>query len=47
LFEVLRRKFPQPEQSANGVSYKELMKELDPEESDERMQMDTKHLHEK
>jgi len=44
---VLRRKFPQPEQSANGVSDKELMRELDREESDERMQMDAKHLHEK
>ncbi len=28
LFELLRRKFPQPEQSANGVSDKELMREL-------------------
>jgi hypothetical protein len=46
LFEVLRRKFPQPEQSANGVSDKELMRELDHEESDERMQMDAEHLHE-
>ena len=42
-----RRKFPQPEQSANGVSDKELMRALDREESEERMQMDTKHLHEK
>ena len=42
-----RRKFPQPEQSANGVSDKELMREVDCKESDERMQMDTKHLHEK
>ncbi len=44
---MLRRKFPQPEQSANGVSDKELMRELDRKESDERMQMDTEHLHEK
>ncbi len=44
---MLRRKFPQPEQSANGVSDKELMSELDCEESDERMELDNKHLHEK
>jgi hypothetical protein len=44
---VLRRKFPQPEQSANGISDKELMRELDRKESDERMQMDTEHLHKK
>ncbi len=44
---MLRRKFPQPEQSANGVSDKELMRELDCKESGESMQMDTKHLHEK
>ncbi len=44
---MLRRKFPHSEQSANGVSDKELMRELDCEESDERMQMDTEHLHEK
>ncbi len=44
---MLRRKFPQPEQSANGVSDKELMRALDRKESKERMQMDTKHLHEK
>ncbi len=43
---MLRRKFSRPEQSANGVSDKELMRELDREESDERMQMDTEHLHE-
>ncbi len=47
LFEVLRRKFPWPEQSANGVSDKELMRALDCKESEERMQMDTKHFHEK
>ncbi len=46
-FEVLRKRFPQPEQSANGVSDKELMRELDCKESDERMQMDTEHLLEK
>ncbi len=44
---MLSRKFPQPEQSANGVSDKELMRALDRKESEERMQMDTKHLHEK
>ena len=44
---MLRRKFPQPEQSANGISDNELMRELDCKESDERMQMDTEHLHEK
>jgi hypothetical protein len=44
---VSRRKFPQPEQSANGVSDKELMQALDCEESEEKMQMDTKHPHEK
>ncbi len=44
---MLRRKFPQPEQSTNGVSDKELMRALDHKESEERMQMDTKHLHEK
>ncbi len=44
---MLRRKFPQPEQSANGVSDKELMRALDRKDSGERMQMDTKHLHEK
>ncbi len=37
----------QPEQSANDVSDKELMRALDCKESEERMQMDTKHLHEK
>jgi hypothetical protein len=44
---VLRRKFPQPEQSANGVSDKELMTESDHEEPDERMELDNKHLHDK
>jgi hypothetical protein len=44
---VLRRKFPQPEQSANGVSDKELMRELDCKETDERMELDNEHLHEK
>ncbi len=44
---MLRRKFLQPEQSANGVSDKELMRAQDCKESEERMQMDTKHLHEK
>ncbi len=44
---MLRRTFHQPEQSANGVSDKKHMRELDCNESDERMQMDTKHLHEK
>ncbi len=44
---MLRRKFPQPEQSANGVSDKELMRELDHKESDERMELDNEHLHEK
>ncbi len=44
---MLRRKFPQLEQSANGVSDKELMREMDCKESDERMHMDTKPLHEK
>jgi hypothetical protein len=47
LFEVLRRKFPQPEQSANCVSDKELMREIDCKESDERMELDNKYLHEK
>ncbi len=42
---MLKRKFPQPEQSANGVSDKELMRALDYKESEERIQMDTKHLH--
>ncbi len=41
----MRRKFKQLEQSANGVSDKELMRALDCEESEERIQMDTKHLH--
>jgi hypothetical protein len=36
-----------PEQSANGVSDKELMRELDRKKSDEIIQMDTKHLHKK
>jgi hypothetical protein len=44
---VSRRKFPQPEQSAKGVSDKELMRELDRKESDERMELDNEHLHEK
>ncbi len=47
LFEVLRRKFLQPEQSANCVSDKELTRALDRKEYEERMQMDTEHLHEK
>ncbi len=42
---MLRRKFPQPEQSTNCVSDKELMRELDPKESDERMELDNKYLH--
>jgi hypothetical protein len=43
----MRRKFLWPEQYANGVSDKELMRELDHKESDERMKLDNKHLHEK
>ncbi len=42
-----RRKFPQPEQSANVVSDKKLTRELDREESDERMELNNEHLHEK
>jgi hypothetical protein len=42
----LRRKFPQPEQSANGVSDKELAIALDRKKYEERMQMNTEHLHE-
>ncbi len=44
---MLRRKFPRPEQSANGVSDKELMRELDCKESDERMELNNEHLYEK
>jgi len=40
LFEMLRRRFPRPEQASNGVSVKLLMTELDREEHADRVALD-------
>jgi len=43
-FELMRRRFPHPEQTSNGVSDKSLMKELDREENADEVALDVPNI---